>query len=205
MADDQPKDIDSSIEVGENVTDSNLVMGKNNTLTQTGGGQSGGRDQALVHVNVYDKGGTKPRPRRRRDSMATIEEKLRDKLNQHDVKLERLDIVMSSSERSLKEYIDDLRNDVAEIKVDLKPLIGMNILAANSSKATDEDRRLATEFRQWFVVVAIALVIIAIGLIMLVTFLALGGRSASLEIVRQGEILAVAGAYADRVLLYRPA
>lgn len=203
----QPTNADGSIEVGGNVQDSSFVIGQDNTLTQTGGGQSGGRDQALVHVNVYEKPGRERTPRRRRqtDSMATIEEKLRDKLNQHDVKLERLDISVATDRKTFTDYIEDLRSDVRELKSDLKPLIGMNILATSSHRTSEEERAHAAGFRQLLTVIAIALVIIAVGLVILVTFLSLGGRGAFIpvfeETASQGTVLAFAGSYPCRVLL----
>lgn len=193
---DEEKSIDGSLSSEGDINDTDVVIGSNNQITapRTGGGDSVARDKQTVNVNVYsnekDKAQRK-RPRRRavqyedEEDMITIEQKIREHLNRHDLKLERLDILipaevsrmqfqLDAEKRTVKDYIDDLREDVEELKKDLKPLIGLNILSLYSPKTEEEKVQLGT-VRTVLAVIAIALVAIAVGIPILILFLALGG------------------------------
>ena len=55
-------------------------------------------------------------------SAGTVDELIRTKLNEHDVKLATLEVQLPATKEMLLEYIRDLREDVAELKTYYKPI-----------------------------------------------------------------------------------
>lgn len=94
-------------------------------------------------VNVYttpEKRRTARRSRKPSDSMAaTVDERVISKLNEHDVKLAKLEMYREADQQTMLEYKRDLRQDVEEIKRELKPLFGQGILAHPQATAGKDE------------------------------------------------------------------
>lgn len=93
-------------------------------------------------IQIYNQPSASQRKRRaaKRTSSgmsATVEEKIRDKLNEHDVKLAKLEIADDTVRQNMSDYVRDLRQDIVDIKAELKPLRNQGILAQPA--ATDKE------------------------------------------------------------------
>jgi hypothetical protein len=83
-------------------------------------------------------------------------------LNEHDAKLTRLEIYREADQQTMLEYKRDLRNDVDEIKRELKPLFGQGILAQpRASDDQQEKERVSQQNR--FVVRLLVIMAILFG------------------------------------------
>lgn len=165
------------------IADSDVAVGKDNKITETtdtgggtairgnvdtGNGAFTGRD--AVQVNVYQPTQPPKRSRRReREIMPTVEQQLRNKLNEHDIKLEKLLVLQQVDQRTFTDYINSLREDVNEIKSDLKPLIGLGVLA-NNRPQSEINAQQAAFVRLVLAVIAVALIGILVSIIILLTF-----------------------------------
>lgn len=105
-------------------------------------------------VNVY----TTPEKSRRRRSRkpsgmaaATVDERVISKLNEHDVKLAKLEMYREADQQTMLEYKRDLRQDVEEIKRELKPLFGQGILAQAQPTADKEEKEKVNQQNRFIV------------------------------------------------------
>lgn len=131
------------------------------------------RPQASTAVTIYNT--PPPRPRRERRSSsgmaATVEEKIRDKLNEHDVKLARLELVDETVKTSLADYVRELRQDVVEIKAELRPLKNQGILAQPPPMADKEAMDRAKEQNKLVLrLLTIIAISFGVGVILFVIF-----------------------------------
>lgn len=132
--DQQGDEISGNVEGDADTT----AIGKNIKQEKNVGGQS------TSNVYVYPAPPEKPRSKRRvRTSSgmaATVEEKIRDKLNEHDVKLSRLQDADATIKENLTDYVRILREDIVEVKKELRPLFGLGV----QPQAQQADKAAAT-------------------------------------------------------------
>lgn len=125
-----------------------------------------GRDHIAQNVNVYTTPEKRPPGQRSRKSSgsmaATVEEKIRDRLNEHDVKLVRLEIGDETIKANLTDYVRELRQDIVDMKAELNPLRGQGILAHPSPMA-DKEVVERTKQQNKLVVRLLTIITIAFG------------------------------------------
>lgn len=145
----------------------------------TGGGGFTGRDhiepKASSIVNVY---ATPEKPQRRRKTArksspvaATIDERVIYRLNEHDVKLAKLEMFREADLQTMLEYKRDLRQDVEEIKKEIKPLFGMNILAQQPGADKDEKERVKEQNRLVVRLLTVIAISFGIGVVLFIGFI----------------------------------
>lgn len=112
------------------------AIGKDIKIDKTIGGQSSSI------VNVYATPPKQPAKRKRKPGSmaATVDERVLYKLNEHDVKLAKLEMYREADQQTMLEYKRSLQEDIVEIKQELKPLFGQGLLANPQPNANKEEK-----------------------------------------------------------------
>lgn len=143
-------------EIGENAEQA--AIGSNIKQDTTVGGSS------IVHVYAErEKPRQRRKPTKRSSVVATVDERVMYRLNEHDVKLAKLEMFREADQATILEYKRDLRQDVEDIKKELKPLFGMNILAQQNPGA-DKDSADRVKEQNRLVVRLLTVIAISFGL-----------------------------------------
>lgn len=104
--------------------------------------------------------------------VATVDERVLFKLNEHDAKLIRLEIYREADQKTALEIKEDLRKDIEEIKRDLKPLFGQGILAQPQPSTDKEEKEQIRKQNRLVLRVWIAiLIVLGLGLISFIGFI----------------------------------
>lgn len=135
------------------------AIGSNIKQDTTVGGSS------IVHVyTTPDKPQRARKPARKRSSVAaTVDERVMYRLNEHDVKLAKLEMFREADLQTMLEYKRDLRQDVEDIKKEIKPLFGMNILA-QQQPGTDTEAHERVREQNRLVVRLLTIIAISFGM-----------------------------------------
>lgn len=100
-------------------------------------------------VNVYTTPGQPRQPAKRKrkpvSMAATVDERVLYKLNEHDVKLAKLEMYREADQQTMLEYKRSLQEDIVEIKQELKPLFGQGLLASPQPNANKEEKAKAQD------------------------------------------------------------
>lgn len=100
---------------------------------------------------------------------ATVDERVLYKLNEHDVKLAKLEMYREADQQTMLEYKRSLRADVEEIKLELKPLFGQGLLANPQPNANKEEKVKAQDQNR-LVIRLLTIIAISFGLGVLLFF-----------------------------------
>ena len=78
--------------------------------------------------------------------VATIDQTVYQRLNEHDAKLARLEAFRDADKATRDDFYASLREDVSELKGDLKPIIGLGILSQpQATEALKEQAKKQTD------------------------------------------------------------
>lgn len=111
-----------------------------------------------VHVHISERVGQ--RVAEEPTITMTVEEELRRKFIEHEIKLERLSFMIERNDISAKDYIRDLQEDVQEMKNELKPLIGVGILSRSDEKTSPTWISFISLGGIWFIGIALLILVI---------------------------------------------
>jgi hypothetical protein len=138
--------------IGDNVDLASVGKGNTQQSSRTGD----------VHVHVGGRVDQRE-PQGTMTLSMTVEEELRRKFIEHELKLEKLSFLIERNDISAKDYIRDLQEDVQEMKNELKPLVGMGIPSRSESKGSPIWLSFVSMGGIWLIGVCLLIIVILLA------------------------------------------